>query len=40
MVLKETLESNCLGPILACLLSRHMTLGKSLAISEPQLPLL
>lgn len=38
MVRKETLESNCLGPVLACLHTREVTLGKSLAIPEPQLP--
>lgn len=32
MVPKKTLESNCLGPILARLLIRQVTLGKSLAI--------
>lgn len=40
MLQKGTRESNCLCPILVCLLPGQVTLSKSLAVSEPQLPLL
>lgn len=40
MVQKETLQSNCMGPILARVLTGQVTWGKSLSISQPQLPLL